>query len=87
MEHLRSLLRFNLACTGIMDGISINMVDYYKISIDPNYITTMTQLETANITGLNFSQYYAFWINAYNFAVVRTVRPILLCHMHAILSH
>jgi hypothetical protein len=58
---------------GVMDGISLNMVDYYKISIDPDYINIMTQLENANTTGFSWSQFHAFWINAYNFAVVRAV--------------
>ena len=53
------------------------MVDYYKMSADADYITTMTQLESANTTGFSWSQYHAFWINAYNFAVARAVRSIL----------
>ena len=60
--------------TGIIDGVETNMVDYYKISQDADYITTMTQLESANTTGFTWSQYHAFWINAYNFAIVRAVR-------------
>jgi len=69
--------------TGILSGVPLNMVDYYKVSIDPNYITIMTQLEAANMTGFSLDQYYAFWINAYNFAIVRTVRDGPLRHIRS----
>lgn len=50
------------------------MVDYYKVSKDSDYTTAMVQLESANTSSFSWAQYHAFWINAYNFAVVRAVR-------------
>lgn len=50
------------------------MVDYYKIANDANYDKIMTQIGKANTTGFSWPQYQAFWINVYNFAVVRAVR-------------
>lgn len=67
-------LTFSIFFSGVMDGISLNMVDYYKISMDPDYNTIMAQIENANTTGFSWSQYHAFWINTYNFAICRAVR-------------
>jgi hypothetical protein len=68
------LTSFVVLIEGVIDGMYLNMVDYYKISLDSDYLKVMMQLESANTTGFNWSQYHAFWINAYNFAIVRTVR-------------
>jgi len=60
---------------GSMDGISsLNVLDYSAIYSNVDlFIVVLCQFKNSNISNFTRTEYYAFWINAYNVLSVNTV--------------
>jgi len=62
---------------GTIGGININIFDYALLGRDATvqkyYTDFKYQVENADVSGFNQSQYLAFWINVYNYLAVRTI--------------
>eukprot|EP01126_Amoeba_proteus_P038674 TRINITY_DN4043_c0_g1_i2.p1 TRINITY_DN4043_c0_g1~~TRINITY_DN4043_c0_g1_i2.p1 ORF type:complete len:259 (+),score=38.17 TRINITY_DN4043_c0_g1_i2:96-872(+) len=63
-----------LVYNGTKVGMKISMFNYSGLTNDTNYKIFSTQVESADLTGINYTQYMAFWINIYNYLVVRVIR-------------
>lgn len=61
--------------TGMKNGIQLNIPDYVAIANDTDYLLFQQQMAAADTTGFNKTQFYAFWMNAYNYLAVKTVCP------------
>jgi len=55
------------------DGIRISTVDYMGIVNDTDFEAYLKSLETANITNLNRTETYAFFINVYNALAINMI--------------
>jgi hypothetical protein len=60
-------------CLGQKDGISLNLINYSAIAKDKNFFEFGVELFNANTTGFNQSEFYAFWINVYNYLAIKLV--------------
>jgi len=56
-----------------LEGIQLHTFDYPKLVNNTHYEKFTQQVETAIVTGFTKAQYYAFWINVYNYLAVRAV--------------
>ena len=58
---------------GTIDGIQLHKVDYARMANDSLYKTFALQMAEANLQDFDQDDFYAFWINAYNYLTVKTV--------------
>lgn len=59
---------------GEKEGITINVVNYSAMAVDPLFKSFGSYLAAVNTSGFTKEQHYAFYMNAYNYLAVRTVR-------------
>jgi hypothetical protein len=59
--------------SGVKNGISSTLVNYTAIANSNNFLEFGLQLATANTTGFNHTEFYAFWINVYNYLAIKLV--------------
>jgi hypothetical protein len=57
----------------ILQGITLNIVNYKLIANDSDFLEFIKQIESANITNLNKNETYAFYINVYNAFAIKMV--------------
>jgi len=54
-----------------MEGINLNVVDYPALYNNTDFANFGWQITYANVTfDMNFTEWYSFWINAYNYMAV-----------------
>lgn len=59
---------------GSINGIQLNVVDYRAVKVDPNYAKALREFATAKPeTFQSKVERFAFWVNAYNLLVIKTV--------------
>ncbi|MBD3271665.1 MAG: DUF547 domain-containing protein [Elusimicrobia bacterium] len=58
---------------GIIQGITLNMVDYQSIQKDPRYQALIEDLHTIHVDNLTGPEKMAFWINTYNVCAIKMV--------------
>jgi len=68
-----NILKTNVQWDQQLEGIIVSTVNYDAISKDPTFQTVLNQIATANLTGLNKTQFYAFYINTYNVLAVHMI--------------
>jgi len=63
--------------SGVLNSVNLNTFNYQYLrdtAVLTNHFNNFTlQIQSANVTGLNQTEYLAFWINVYNFFGVYTV--------------
>jgi hypothetical protein len=59
---------------GEKEGVTINVVNYSAMAHDPLFKQFGAYLAAANATLFTKEEHYAFYMNAYNYLAVRTVR-------------
>jgi hypothetical protein len=62
--------------TGTLQNIDVNIVNYTAMAADVNFYRFGDELVHANTSGFNQQQYYAFWMNAYNYLTIKLVSII-----------
>eukprot|EP01104_Vermistella_antarctica_P012739 TRINITY_DN3744_c0_g1_i1.p1 TRINITY_DN3744_c0_g1~~TRINITY_DN3744_c0_g1_i1.p1 ORF type:complete len:353 (+),score=53.87 TRINITY_DN3744_c0_g1_i1:153-1211(+) len=64
------------ACTntsGELSGIHLTTVNYTCVNASSDFQEFLDDISTTNTTGYNKTEFYSFWINAYNAMAVKTV--------------
>jgi len=51
----------------------VNIINYTAIAADTNFYRFGDDLVHTNTSGFNQQQYYAFWMNAYNYLAIKLV--------------
>jgi len=72
-SHWNKVLNKLVTVNQTKDGINLNEFNYSGLTNNFDFQNFTWQVENADLTGFNYSQWKAFWINAYNFAAVRMV--------------
>jgi hypothetical protein len=77
---------------GQLEGIDLHVVDYEGISKDPNFASYLDGVKSANTTGFDRNDLYAFFMNAYNAFAIKMIiehpckKSLILRHCEPIVS-
>jgi len=71
--HWDNVVRKLVNVNQTIQGIQLNTFDYVGLVNNSDYDTFTIQVENANLTGITYNQFKAFWINVYNYLAVRVI--------------
>ncbi len=60
--------------SGANKNIRVNLVDYAKIKVDPQFLLAVSEIQNFNLASLNTREKkLVFWINTYNLAAIKLI--------------